>query len=1128
MSLHLHRAERTDRLADALADELAVPPADPFAGELVVVPAKGVERWLSQRLSHRLGAGPAGDGVCAGVEFRHPRSLIGTVTRVGMADDEVDPWTSDALVWPVLGVIDDSLGEPWCRVLARHLGYEHQGEEAELRRGRRHSVAARLARLLASYAVQRPLLLEQWLSGPGPDGDEGDGTADGHLDADLHWQAELWRRVVHRVGEPAPHLRQAELVRRLRAEPDAVDLPQRLSLFGHTRLARAETELVVALAEQRDVHLWLPHPCDPLWQRLTTLGGEAVVERAEDTSGLQVEHPLLVTLGRDLRELQRGLIGAAPATDEYLPPTTPGDRSDTLLGWLQEDLRAGAPQPDGRVVAPSDRSVQVHACHGPARQVEVLREVLLGLLEDDPTLQLRDILVMAPDIETYAPLISATFGGLPADAGDEQRFHPGQALPVRLADRSLTQTNDLLAVAERLLDLAGGRAGASEVLDLLHAPVVRRRFGFSDDDLETIGEWVRDSGVRWGFDAQARAPYGLDGVVNNTWQFGLDRILAGVAVSDDAGAWFGPTLPLDEVGSDRVDLAGRLAEALGRLQETTGRLDGSRRLADWLGALEAGVAAIAETDADNAWQSAQLRREFAALADDAAADAELRLSDIRSLLSDALQGRPTRANFRTGALTVCTMVPMRSVPHRVVCLLGVDDGVFPRQTIHDGDDVLARRPLTGERDLRSEDRQLLLDALGAATDTLVVTYTGADEHSGAERTPAVPLGELMDALDRTTEAPVRDRILVRHPLQSFDPRNLTDGALGPDGAFTFDPIAADAARVVQTDREPPPGLLDAPLPPSDDGGVVPLASLRDFLRDPVRGFFRRLELSLPWDHPVVSDQMPVEQDGLERWGSGDRMLADMLRRTHPETARQAEWRRGTLPPGQLGWQQAARIRDGAEALARAAFSEYGQADERSVDVDVPLPPGPDGAPRSLTGTITGLRGHKLVSVSYSRLDGRQRMRAWVDLLALTLNDPDRNWTSVAIGRPARGDHPARSLVGPIPEPVARQALDLLIAIYDAGRREPLPLPGKASYAWAQAWHTHDDPLPAAERKWSPAKWSGENAEPSQVRVWGEHAPLSRLLEQKPRAGEECDGQESRLGALSVRMWGPMLKAEARR
>jgi exodeoxyribonuclease V gamma subunit len=390
--------------------------------------------------------------------------------------------------------------------------------------------------LFASYARQRPQLLIDWLNGV---------TAG--LDADLGWQPELWRALVARVDADPPHLRHQKTVARLREGP--TELPQRLSLFGHTRLPCTDIELLQALATHHELHLWLPHPSDELWRALK--GNHGVIRRREDISHRFASHPLLATLGRDVRELQRAL--PVVDTDEYLGG---GGRRDTLLGWIQSDIAANIVRPQRRTIAPDDRSVQVHSCHGPARQVDVLREVLLGLLEDDPTIQPRDIVVMCPDIETYAPLIIGSFGlgDIAADC------HPAHRLRVRLADRALTQANPLLGVAAELLNIAGSRATATAVLNLAHAAPVRSRFGFTDDELVVITAWVRDSSIRWGFDAAHRVPYGLGDVVHNTWRFGLDRILTGVAMSDDSQAWLGPALPLDDVGSDNLELAGRLAE----------------------------------------------------------------------------------------------------------------------------------------------------------------------------------------------------------------------------------------------------------------------------------------------------------------------------------------------------------------------------------------------------------------------------------------------------------------------------------------------------------------------------------------------------------------------------------------
>lgn len=1076
MALHLHRAERTDLLADGLGTLLSDPLPDPFADELVIVPAKGVERWLSQRLSHILGRGTGQDGVCAGISFRNPRSLIAEIT--GTDDD--DPWNPDALVWPLLDVIDTSCDDAWCKTLATHLGHFEAGEERELRMGRRYAVARRLAGLFASYARQRPQLLIDWETG------DDDGVT-----ADLDWQPHLWRAVLDRVDADAPHIRHAKTIATLHESP--TNLPERLSLFGHTRLPSTEIELLEALSTHHDLHLWLPHPSDNLWQSLAGVRGQ--ISRRKDTSHREVGHPLLATLGRDLRELQRGLPENA-RTDEYLGGR---ERPDTLLGWLQSDITANEVRRDGRTLRVDDRSVQVHSCHGPARQIDVLREVLLGLLSDDETLEPRDILVMCPDIETYAPLIVAGFG-----LGDMIKgVHPAHRLRVRLADRSLVQTNPLLGVASQLLTLASGRVTSSEVLNLAQAAPVRARFGFTDDNLEDITRWVRQANIRWGFDREHRTPYCVD-FVQNTWRFGIDRVLAGVAMSDDSRAWIETTLPLDDVSSNRVELAGQLAEYVDRLQRVVDSLTGAKPLREWLSALETGIGLLARVDDDDAWQTSQLQREFADVLTNAGVrdDTKMRLPDIRALLDRHLAGRPTRANFRTGTLTVCTMVPMRSVPHRVVCLVGLDDGIFPRLGIVDGDDVLARDPMTGERDIRSEDRQLLLDAIGATTETLVITYTGANEYSGQERPPAVPLAELLDTLDLTTEHTVRDTVVVRHPLQPFDTRNVEPGTLIPGEPFTFDNNVLKAAKARSRERAEKPPFISGPLPapPADD---VVLADLAAFFRDPVKGFYRALDFTLPWEVDGVEDAMPVDINALEEWTVGDRMLDDMLHGMEPAQARDAEWRRGTLPPGRLGWRKATVICEQSVLLAEAARA-YRGSNADAVDVDIDL------GGRRLTGTVSPVFGERLVAVTYSKIDGRHFLQSWLPLLALLAHDPSRDWSAVCIGRARKGTAPrVETLRSPAESPV--ELLADLVAMYDEGRREPLPLPVKTSYAWADTTHTHGDPVRIAGYRWKSDRYPGEDAEPAHVRTWGERASLDALID----AG---------LDEYACRLWLPMLRA----
>ena len=1123
MTLFLHRAERTDLLADGLADLLSGSPLeDPFARELVVVPARGVERWLTQRLAHRLGTGPSGaDGVCAGVDFTSPRSLVGLL----LGRDKDDPWDADRLVWPLLAVIDDAAGEEWCSVLAAHLGLD--GPPDDVRRTRRYAVARRLAGLFSSYAAQRPQLVADWREGRSTDGLGGD------LAEDLAWQPELWRRLVHRVGGPAPDERHARIVAALR-EGDGdrpgrgLQLPPRLSLFGHTRIASTERDLIAALAEHRDVHLWLPQASAAGWDRQAPAASAGAVPRDLDESGLLVEHPLLASLGRDARELQRTLatIGAVEAA-----PMVSASGGDSVLGWLQHDLRhdtvPDAATRSARRRGESDRSVQVHACHGAARQVDVLREALVGLLADDPTLEPRDILVMCPDVEAYAPLIAAAFGM--AEVGGQG--HPGHRLRVRLADRALSATNPLLGLAATLVELAGGRLTATEVLDLAGAAPVRARFGFDDDEIDRLRGWIAESGIRWGFDARHRGRYGLD-LGANTWVAGLDRVLLGVALAGDDHRFLGAVLPVDDVGSGDIDLVGRFTELLDRVHAFTAAADAARGVDEWARVLRDGVASLAR--AEEPWQVAEFEREVGRL-DDGAAVTHLGLADVRALLTQRLGGRPTRASFRTGTLTVCTMVPMRSVPHRVVALLGLDDGVFPRTTITDGDDVLARRPVTGERDARAEDRQLLLDAIMAASESLVVTYTGAGEHTGSPRPPAVPLGELLESVALTTDDDVSD-LHVHHPLQPFDEKNLVAGALVPAQPFSFDTAAlvgAEASRGVRAEvgvlcPEPLAELAAVPADGSSALSVeIALADLKAFFQHPVRGFLRdRLGLAAPLSADPLADAVPIELGPLERWAVGDRLVRDVLAGMSPADGMTAEQLRGLLPPGALGVRELREVVKAVQPLVTQAM-HLRVGDPRSLDIDVVLRVRDRDV--RLTGTVADVFGPDLVTVTYSSLGAKQRFDAWLDLLALSVAHPDHMWRSHALGKQRSGAQ--RALAGPLDNHAEHWLADV-VDVWLRGQVEPLPLPPKTALAYAEEsarLRRGADARPdeAAAKKWVTDPFNdlgipGEDADAWHVRAFGAHAAYS-VLTGEPRPDERWDEHEShRLGQYAWRLWGPLV------
>jgi len=1128
--LHLHRAERADALVAELGAVLADPLEDALQAEIVSVPTRGVERWLSQRLGEGLGATPGRlDGVCANVDFPFPGSVVGgAVATASGVDPDDDPWLPARSVWPLREVVDACRTEPWLADLVAHLGKRDVDSGS-----RGFAGVRRIADLYDRYAVHRPQMVRDWAAGEDVDG------AGRALPARARWQAELWRRLAERLAVASPAERLAHACLRLRAEPATVDLPRRLSLFGLTRLPASYLQVLDALAEHRDVHLYLLHPSPVLWERVAgaVTGRSGIMRRAADTTKEYVQHPLLRSWGRDAREMQLVLTGTGGAYADHRRPGA--EPAGALLGRLQADIHAdrtpaGPPLPgqDDRrpLLDPADRSIWVHDCHGRARQVEVVRDVVLHLLADDPSLQARDIIVMCPDVETYAPLVHATFGTGDAEPDAQDVERPD--LKVRLADRSLRQTNPLLAVVSELLALADSRLTASQVLDLAARDPVRRRFGFDDDDLARLQEWVAASGVRWGLDAEHRAAFSLGGVSANTWRAGLDRALLGVAMADEHQQLFGGVLPLDDVESGAIDLAGRYAELLDRLGPALDALGGEQTTGQWLAAIGVAADALMATSERDSWQRSQLERLLADVAQEAGADCTqlLGLAEIRSLMADRLRGRPTRANFRTGHLTVCTLVPMRSVPHRVVIVMGLDDGAFPRKAARDGDDLLGDDPYVGDRDPRSEDRQLLLDALLAATDRLVITYSGRDDRTNAGRSPAVPLGELLDVIDRTVRTATGSRashaVVVRHPLQPFDGRNFTAGKLLDERPWSFDAVALAGAQALARPRAERPPFLPGRLPPLAED-VVELDRLVELVQHPVKAFLRRrLGVRVGGDDAEVDDALPVTLDPLATWGVGQRLLDAHLAGAGLTECVAVERARGILPPGAFAGRILAEVGPTVQRLAAAAEG-IGDGEPQPVQVHLRLPDG-----RLVVGTVP-VRGSVHRVVGYSRVGPKHRLAAWVRLLCLTAMLPDAGYSAVTIGRSrseARRASVTVARIETLGADEARERLSRLIDFYDRGLREPLPSYCATSAAYAAAALAGQDTRAAGESAWlSGYGFPREDQDSAHVLVLGPDRSYDSLLAAEPGEAESGSGwaseEATRFGRYARRLWEPLIERE---
>lgn len=1014
-------------LAAELATWLDGTRADPFSADVVCVPSAGVQRWLTQQLAQRF-------GVCAAIDFQRLDGLCAQVLTVVAGVDDLDPWDPGRLIWSVLDLLDEIAARPDCRVLQRHIAAEHT---------RRYVVAEQAARHLHRYATLRPGLMRRWTLGDDVD------AAGKPLDDAFRWQAHLWRALQGRMDVPDPAQRLISLADDLRADPQIVDVPPRLAVWSPDHLTALHTTVLEALGQDREVVLWLPHSSPQLWHEVADRwSGErtgALPSRDHDPTATIATNPLLARLGRDSRELQCVVEHKAwPSTG--VPAEDNADtreETDTLLARVQDAIRRdeapevtferspeqGAPEqgkPErggseqgGR--GHDDDSVMFHRCHGLDRQVEVLREVLLGLLADDPTLEPRDIIVQCANMPEVAPLAHAVFTAPP-----EGSAHPGQALPVRLADHSLREVNPVLHVLASVLELTTGRASRSDLLDLCAAAPVARRFGWGrEGQFEALTELIDAAGVNWGIDATFRSRFRV-GTDQNTWASARDRLLLSLFREDDDRHTAGTAVPVEGVESNETDLVGHFAEFVDRVANLVDTASAQATAAQWVALGHRIIDELTAVAPDDSWQIGHAHGVLADISDTRAKDttALLRSTDAVAMLSEALSGRPTRSAFGTGAITICTLAPMRQVPHRAVVLLGLDDGVFPRAVRPDGDDLVAVHPQIGDPDPRAADRQAFLDAIMSARQRLVVIHSGFDERTNQPVAAAPPVQDLLDTCVGLGADPAV--ITRRHPLQSHGESDLCDPP------FSFDEVALASAEAARTEPLTParPVFDDTPLPALEHAEGSPidieLSDLLSFFRHPGKHYLRARGGISTWQEDEPSEQLPLESDGLDIFQVSQRLLRGLLAGVDADTLLDVERRRGAVPPRAMGSRSLELAMAKAENILRP-LERHRRGPLRTVTGQVEI-----GRFR-LSGTVGDIHERCIVSATPSTIRGKRRLQGWINLLALTTFQPEP-WEAAIIG--SQGSRHQ----GPVAESTARAALRQLLEIHWQGLHRPVLWP----------------------------------------------------------------------------------------
>ncbi|WP_139283195.1 exodeoxyribonuclease V subunit gamma [Raineyella antarctica] len=1078
----VHTAADAEVVADALATHLAASPVGVFDQLLVTCEGPGTQRWLAHWLTRRL-------GIAAGISMPPFRSwAYALVGRMAGIDPDTDPWAPHRLAWHVLAQLERA--DRWAGTPL----------EADRTPGGTMALAGHLADVLLDYSRRRPALLARWSAG-----------ADDGVPVELAWQPQLWRDLLADPATgavPDPVARIASALDALRSGP-APDLPDDLHLWAPGALNAGDIALLGALADHHGVHLWWP--------------------------GLPetTDHPLLTALHR---ETSAGLeaLAAAGARTRRLPSPGRTNRSGAtsfptrprLLDRLRQDLARGVGGP-AEPLDPGDTSITLHSCHGPDRQAEVLRDVLCGLLVDDPTLEPRDVLVAVADPALF-PVLEAAFAqvDLPGTPG-----HPARTLPVRFADPELRDHNQLVACLVQALRLGRGRATATELASFLAAEPVARRFGLDEDDVRRAHDLVAAAGVRWGMNTTHRSGFGLEGLGANTWLTGLNRMLVGIAMSEDGSHAVRSALPLDDVGSSDIDVVGAVAELMVRLIRLARDAAGTHTPAEWLAICREAIQQLMAPAPDDGWQLDHAWQVLADIAEAAPADApRIDLDDLLDLLADAARGRVPRSAFRSGAVTVCSLWPARHVPHRVVCIVGLDDGMLPRPERIDGDNVVDLAPFPGDPGPRHRDRQVFLDLLRSARDHLVLTWTGADPRSGEHRPPAVAVAELLETLETMVTLPdglrVQDALVARHPLQPYAPASFGDPATARYRAAAlsgFDPSAAAAARtLLRTMPATRPAAPEGPLATrlevpawQWEGGVVPLADVVDMLAHPARTFLKRRAGFTHWrTEDDERDAIPLELDGLGIWAVGSRVLAATLRGDLLDDALRAEHLRGTLPPGAAGAGILDRVRTDVERILRESGPLRAEAPV-TRHVRVPLP----ATGLVLSADVT-LRGGSVVSVAYGRVSARHRLTGWFDLLALAAAGALDGSRAHLFGRK---DH--LCLTAP-DRGAALALLDRWVGVATVGLDTPLPLPLKTGALLATTVRSGTSATDLAGQRGLRQSWKDEQDANWQL-LWGpDLADLVRAP--RPQGLDPIGDEPVWMADLARGLWSPIDRAEERR
>lgn len=1181
---------QSETLRDLLRDWIRAHPLAPLENEIILVQSNGIAQWLT--LSLAADAGPDGEGglgIAAALDLQLPSRFIWQVYRHVLGGQDVPeqaPFGRELLLWRLMRLLPACLDQPVFAPLGRFLQDDPQLQ-------RRHQLADRLAGLYDQYQVYRADWLADWAAGRDVLRTQRRGVI--AMPDDARWQPQLWRELLADAGPDAALGNRAAIHQRFIAAcaqaggQRPAGLPRRVLVFGISALPRQALDVLALLGRWCQVLMCVQNPCRHFWADIVPERELLAARRFRHAprrnqaavlprlSGIDHGHALLASWGRQGRDL----IGLLAEHDEHELADSRLQQisrradlfvdlaADTLLRQLQQDILDLEPLSGTRarwplVDADRDISVRFHICHSPQREVEVLHDQLLAAFAADPTLRPRDVIVMVPDIQVFAPHVEAVFG---LYSPEDPRF-----IPFSMADQPQRGHEPLLLAIEFLLSLPQARMTASDVLSLLDVSALRQRFGLADADLPLLRRWIDQSGIRWGLDRQQRASLDAgDPVEYNSWHFGLQRMLLGYAVGD-GGSW-GGIEPLDEISGLDAALLGNLLALIDALAETWRDFSRPATPQVWITRLRAMLArffeASTEREAQILWRLEEGLQQWLDDCEATAMALPLPLTVVRDHWLASAEPDGLGQRFFAGAVTFATLMPMRAVPFRQVCLLGMNDRAFPREQQPADFDLMATDYRPGDRSRREDDRYLFLEALLSARERLYISWEGRSAHDDSVQPPSVLVAQLRDHLeagwqlagasDREQEA-LLARLTTSHRLQPFAMAYFAEAEPGPDtgsgtgtgsgqklpagdGLFSHAREWAQALQGAAGGQSGPGGEQAAAGRPAatlaaaarlDPAGLparISLDELAAFAAHPVRHFFgKRLDIHLRQLEEEDVDTEPFRVDGLKRWQISEELIGALqhaLWQGQPvgpvlDAGLARVQRRGELPVGGFG----VLAQEALHATLAELFDDYVQrldiVPERLPDQLIDWPAVIDEAGRRLpavSGRIEQLRAdargsrYRILLSTSALLTGSGRnasyryaqlLRYWASHLAAHLDG--QSLTTVICSSKGQLE------LAPLPHDEALFAWQALLQSWHEGMCRPLPFAARSAAAWLDEQPAAGDEsaaivLPPAQSRARKA-YEGEAGDDSPGRAERDGDPyLQRVYENFDAlwSGGEFDG-----------------------